>query len=124
MHTEINVPGQTPNFLSLTHGVRGQLLDPRTPYTIAHQQRSKDTPETPHALFTEPYNCCHLPSLKPVCSGFTVSKKRACGGACCPFVLPLPLLEPATFLFPVQTCGHLQLYSRMIWRERAPSPAS
>lgn len=56
MHTEINVPGQTPNFLSLTHGVRGKLLDPRTPYTIAHQWNSKDIPKPPHTLFLEQHN--------------------------------------------------------------------
>ena len=57
IHTEINVEhGQTPNFLSLTHGVRGQLLDPRTPYTIAHQWNSKDIPKPPHTLFLEQHN--------------------------------------------------------------------
>ena len=69
---------------------------------------------------------CNLPtlSLKPVCSGFTVSRKRAWGRACSPIILPLPLLLPAALLFRSQTRGHLQLYSRMIWWERAPSPAS
>lgn len=50
-----------------------------------------------------------VPECNPPISGFTVSKKRARGGARRPILLPLPLLEPVA----------LQLYSRMIWREWA-----
>lgn len=53
MHTEINVPGQTPNFLSLTHGTVVQTLKPRAPYTIDHQLNSMETPEIPQALFRD-----------------------------------------------------------------------
>ena len=55
MHTEINVPGQTPNFLFLTLGTVVQTLESRAPYT-AHQLRSMHTPETPCALLSHAIN--------------------------------------------------------------------
>jgi hypothetical protein len=52
-----------------------------------------------------------------------LARREHWGGACRPIFLPFPLPLPATLLFRSQTRGHLQLYSRMIWREWAPSPS-